>query len=282
MTDWQPKISIVVPAHNEEERLDGFFQRLQKIEYPSEKWEFLLVDNGSADNTLKKARALGIEPLFEKKIGAYAARNTGVRRATGEVIAFTDADCLPEPGWLREGVRALANAELVSGQIEFFDEFPTLASRYSKTQWGQQEKTTKENQSAAAGNLFIRRAFFLELGGFLEENLYIEDTRFTSAATKKGARLVHAPLAIVRHPAHGTLKELLEKCRQFGFSLGESRRAAQTEWRDLLPGVRELVQFYHRAKLKKREVVPAAALIWMCKLAKARGQRDFTLGRRQR
>src|SRR5712691_1460257 len=69
--------------------------------YPSEDYEVIMVDNNSTDSSLRIAQQFPhVKILGEEKPGAYAARNRGLAEATGALIAFTDADCVPEENWL--------------------------------------------------------------------------------------------------------------------------------------------------------------------------------------
>ena len=105
-----PKVSVIVPIYNGEQDLPGLLKCLIAQTYPSEQVEFLLVDNGSRDRTPEllaaaadefASQGLTLNVLNERDIQrAYAARNTAIHAASGEFLAFTDADCYPQPGWL--------------------------------------------------------------------------------------------------------------------------------------------------------------------------------------
>src|SRR5919202_557639 len=105
-----PKISVIVPVYNGEADLPDLLGCLQAQTYPADLVEYLLVDNGSRDRTVtllqtavQEAASLGItlRYLQENEIqSSYAARNTGIRAAMGDILAFTDADCRPQPDWL--------------------------------------------------------------------------------------------------------------------------------------------------------------------------------------
>src|SRR5690242_505050 len=125
-----PKVSVIVPIYNGEEDLPGLIDCLRTQTYPRAQVEYLLVDNASRDRTAdiiktcseeSKREGLIIRYLSETKIQtSYAARNTGIRAATGDFLAFTDADCRPQPGWLFNLIQPFVNPEvgLVAGSIE--------------------------------------------------------------------------------------------------------------------------------------------------------------------
>ena len=99
----QPHLSVVVPVYNSQALVERCIQGLLAQDYPAEHVEILLVDNDSTDASAAViARHTGrVRMLTESKRGAYACRNRGVRESSGAIVAFTDADCVPTPGWLR-------------------------------------------------------------------------------------------------------------------------------------------------------------------------------------
>jgi|WetSurMetagenome_2_1015567.scaffolds.fasta_scaffold377066_1 glycosyltransferase involved in cell wall biosynthesis len=96
------RFSIIVPVYDTSAHLQRCIQSLVTQDYPRDGFEILMVDNGSTDASPGILRAAaGIRVLCESTRGSYAARNRGVREARGEVLAFTDSDCIPAPDWLR-------------------------------------------------------------------------------------------------------------------------------------------------------------------------------------
>ena len=105
----QPTISVVVPCWNGEQFLASCLNSLLDQTLPKRDYEVILVDNNSSDNTLSIARQYpDIRIIQEKQRGAYAARNTGIKIARGEIIAFTDSDCVVDQNWLTSILRALS------------------------------------------------------------------------------------------------------------------------------------------------------------------------------
>src|SRR5688572_8958532 len=110
-----PFVSVIVPVLNDEARIGGCVAALLAQDYPRERYEVIVVDNGSTDRTYEVVRGYPVTLLSEAQIrSSFAARNKGMREAVGEIFAFTDSDCTPAPQWLAEGVRAIqAGADLV-------------------------------------------------------------------------------------------------------------------------------------------------------------------------
>jgi glycosyltransferase involved in cell wall biosynthesis len=117
-----PFVSVVVPLYNEERWIEACVRALLALDYPPDRYEVLVVDNNSND---RSAERVGSDPrvrlLREPLQGDFAARNRGIAEARGEIIAFTDADTAPQPGWLRAIVAHFqrTGASLLVGRLEF-------------------------------------------------------------------------------------------------------------------------------------------------------------------
>ncbi|HAG83982.1 MAG TPA: glycosyltransferase, partial [Cyanobacteria bacterium UBA12227] len=124
-----PRVSVIVPIYNGETDLPDLIRSLLSQTYPKELVEYLLVDNNSRDRTpaiLEKAeqdaasQGIKLSHLTENQIqSSYAARNQAIQASTGEILAFTDADCRPVPQWLNLLVEPFADPKvgLVVGEI---------------------------------------------------------------------------------------------------------------------------------------------------------------------
>jgi len=124
-------VSVIIPVFNEPQRIRKALESLVNQTYPRDTYEIIAADNGSLDATplvLEEYRKKHSDLLcfvVENKIqSSYAARNKGVREARGEILAFTDSDCLPARDWIESGVRALQEhaAACGGGRITFFFE----------------------------------------------------------------------------------------------------------------------------------------------------------------
>jgi glycosyltransferase involved in cell wall biosynthesis len=183
--------------------------------------ELIVVDNSSSDSTDSVvgewARALPFPVDFHVKEnrGPAASRNLGAAVARGDVLAFTDSDCLPNPAWLRNGVRAIrAGADIVSGPIR-----PVFRGRPGLFNV---QLTGTENDTGLypSANLLIRRSWFDHLGGFDERfglhrsGVLVsgEDTDLVWRAKRAGAIVAFEPDVEVRHqPAKTSLRQWLRQ-----------------------------------------------------------------------
>ena len=190
-------VSVIVPARDASGTLPALLDALAAQDL-TERFELIVVDDDSGDGTGALAaahRAVDIVVPGPGE-GPGAARNAGVRVATGDVLAFTDADCVPDPGWLRAGLAALAEHDLVQGRVD-----PAgPAGPFDRTV--SVDRLTLLFETA---NLLIRRELFDGLGGFeawlapRRGKELAEDVWLGRPALRAGARVTYAPEARVRH-----------------------------------------------------------------------------------
>jgi glycosyltransferase involved in cell wall biosynthesis len=119
MVDWTPFVSVIIPVLNGERTIRECLVSLLRMEYPPERREILVVDNGSTDRTAEIVRSLPVRCLREKRRGASLARNMGIGASGGEILAFTDADCVVSTRWARELVRGFEDGGVggVEGEV---------------------------------------------------------------------------------------------------------------------------------------------------------------------
>ena len=194
------EISVIVPAYNAGATLAATLAALDGQDLDRE-FEVVIVDDGSSDETRAIAERAGgrVRVVTQANAGPGPARNRGAAEASGELLAFTDADCAPTTGWLREGVAALADADLVQGAVR-----PDPGARrmpFDRTIWVDGEVALYETAS-----LFCTRELFVRLGGF-EDWLgrdvvgkpLAEDVWFGWRARRAGARVRFCERALVHH-----------------------------------------------------------------------------------
>lgn len=225
-----PMVSVVVPIYNGDVDLPALINCLSAQTYPKDRVEYLLVDNNSSDRTLallKEAAVnspVTIRPLSENQIqSSYAARNTGIRAATSEIIAFTDADCQPQPQWLELLIQPFVNADvvLVAGEITALPG-NTLLEQYAELHQTLSQKHTLTHPFCAYGqtaNLAIRRLAFEKAGLFRPYLTTGGDADICWRILQQNiGRLEFVPQAIVQHHHRTTLKEFQSQWRRYGRS----------------------------------------------------------------
>src|SRR3989344_7027794 len=128
------KISVVIPAYNEEKHIGSCLEHFLKQEEKAD--EIIVVDNNSTDNTAKIANKYGAVVVREVKQGMIHARNTGFNSATFEIIARTDADTYVPKNWIKlikDNYAKNKNLAGLSGPASFYD-FP-ISSKLQHSQW---------------------------------------------------------------------------------------------------------------------------------------------------
>ena len=275
-----PRVSVVVPVFNGEVDLPELIRCLQSQSYPSGQVEYLLVDNNSSDRTaviLQKAeqdflsQGLNLRPLTEARIqSSYAARNTGIRAATGEILAFTDADCRPTPGWINTLIQPFTDPEvaIVAGEIVALPG-KTLLEQYADSQDTLSQKHTLAHPFYPYGqtaNLAVRRQVLEQVGLFRPYLTTGGDADLCWRIQQQtGRQLKFAPAAMVQHRHRATLQELQSQWQRYGRSnryLHELHGVDLT--RDLT--VREYFYRLGRWLLKELPVTGAKAIAGQGKL----------------
>ena len=170
-----PAISVVVPFFNSERHIGACIDSLQKQRGFDEPYELIFVNNQSMDASASVvSQAPGVILLEEEAPGAYAARNTGIRRATAPIIAFTDADCVVDRDWLKS-IRDALREPALAVVVGFF-RYPQRASRLLRL-LGAYENAKIDyvlNHCAPAqhfsyaNNMAVRSSVFEEVGLFEE------------------------------------------------------------------------------------------------------------------
>jgi len=233
--DEPPEVTVVVPVLDGAAVLGGCLDALAAQRGPS--FEVVVVDNGSRDGSAELARRHPLAPrvVHEPRRGSYAARNAGIRAARAGVVAFTDADCRPEPDWLHEALSALADADLVGGAVEaVVSARPTVWERYDRATYLDQERTVRDESYAATANLVVRAEVLRAVGGFDPALASSGDLDLGRRATATGYRLVHAPRARVRHVARRTARQSWRLNRRLGAGWRDLARRGQrpVAWRE--------------------------------------------------
>ena len=197
-------MSVVVPTHDRPARLTRLLQGLREQTLEPARFEVIVVADGASTQThdllsAEQARG-GLELCVlarEVAGGPGAARNTGWRAARAPLIAFTDDDCVPAPGWLAAGLRAAAPRTVVQGVTHPDPAAAGQAGPFSRTV----EVATLGPQFETC-NIFYPRAALESLGGFDERYGLTpggEDTDLAWRAIGAGMRAVLAPEAVVHH-----------------------------------------------------------------------------------
>jgi glycosyltransferase involved in cell wall biosynthesis len=202
-----PSVSIVVPFHDSERHIAACVESLLAQEEARAPYELILVDNASRDRSASIAsRYRDVVLLHEPKPGAYAARNTGIRRARGSIVAFTDADCVASRRWVRSMLDGMADASvaILLGRAEYPPEASLMLRLLGEYENAKAEYVIATRPPAFhfayANNMAVRASVFAELGLF-EEWARAADSELVHrvARARPDLRLAYQRSMVVTH-----------------------------------------------------------------------------------
>jgi glycosyltransferase involved in cell wall biosynthesis len=251
-------VSVVVPTRNRHRLLEGTLASLARQTLAPDRFEVLVVDNGSTDGTAEtvtrweRSGALRCRRVVEPALGANRARNRGFAEACAEIVAFTDDDVRPEPSWLEALVAAFADGPFgaVGGRVElqWEREPPRWLHRnhavlLAAFDLGPERRRVDRYPYLVSANLALRASVLRRLGGFdprlgrVGSNLLsLDETELCRRLVEAGEILLYEPRATVRHfvpTERATLRFLLRRSFDQGRSV--CRYQAITGARDRAP-----------------------------------------------
>lgn len=210
-------VSVIIPVFNDVTGLNNCLQALNNQTYDKNIYEIVVVDNNSDEDIKSIVDKFHAHYAHEIQPGSYVARNKGISVAKGEIIAFTDADCIPSSDWLEKGVNKLLNTPdcgLVGGKIEVTFKNPAQPTAVelfdSITAFPQQHFIEKDNFSATA-NAFTFRSVIEDVGCFNSKLKSNGDREWGNRVFSSNYKLIYADDACVFHPARNSYAQMRKK-----------------------------------------------------------------------
>lgn len=255
----KPHLSIVIPTFNRADAIELTLQHLKHQTLPADKFEVVIVDDGSHDATPQIVAAQSLpfrcDYVQQHNQGAAATRNVGVGRARADTILFLDVDVVPDTALLATHLENHGHPEkrVIVGRVKPWPDantawYETIGHPDIGMDYGEHEKMLSFYM-ALGGNLSLQKAVFEALGGFDETYpaAGCEETEFAYRAQQKGIPLFYQPKAIGYHNHPRTLKQ---RCRQQAAHMRsmalliDQHPELQTE----IPGVDDLMPFWKGAR----------------------------------
>jgi cellulose synthase/poly-beta-1,6-N-acetylglucosamine synthase-like glycosyltransferase len=210
-------ISVIIPAYNAEKTITSTIKALLNQNYPKNKYETIVVDDGSVDKTFKIVSKFPVKLIKLKHKGPANARNIGAKKSRGNIILFTDADCIPDKNWIKNMVEPFKDKKIVgvSGTYKTLnsDKFMARFSGYEIEHRHEKMKKQKYIDFIGTFSAGYRRNVFLKFKGF--------DTRFKTSSgedpelsyriSKTGLKMIFQKNAIVKHPHPDNLWKYLKQ-----------------------------------------------------------------------
>ena len=286
MSSEQPFFSIVIPSYSRPDRLLSCLQAVERLNYPRDRYEVIVVDDGSPESLQHVVDRLGNRELVQFVRQAHAgpatARNTGAARARGEFVVFTDDDCAPAPDWLRclAGRFASSPHAMLGGRTNNALRTQICASASQLLidflyAWYNAEPD--QARFFTSNNMALPAEAFRQIGGF--------DVRFPLAAAedrdlcerwfREGRPMIYVSEACVHHAHSLTLRDFWRQHWNYGrgayyFQQARARRG-QSRIRF------EPVSFYSRllwfpmSRGYGWRALQLASLLWISQVANAMG-----------
>jgi mycofactocin system glycosyltransferase len=247
-----PYVSIIIPVRNRAGEIAACLQSLDRLDYPPEKREVIVVDDASTDRTPEAVSAFPVQliPLKERR-GASFCRNLAAQKAKGEILAFLDSDCLADPLWLRELIPAFTDPSngAVGGMVDScldekgLDRYEKVKSSLNLGPWPRSSQEGDHFFYLPSCNLLVRRTLFLRLRGFREDMCVGEDVDLCWRLQDLGQQIEYRPVGKVYHKHRNTWRHFCS--RRFDYGTSEP-----------------LLQRFHAKRVKQFACSPQVALFW--------------------
>jgi glycosyltransferase involved in cell wall biosynthesis len=215
-------ISVIIPAHNAAQTLAACLEALIRQTSVDVAYEIIVIDDGSTDNTRYLAESAGVRVIRQEKRGPASARNAGILAAAGEIVCFTDADCVPEPNWLKQITASLfAKTEIAGCKGTYCTDQRERVARFVQLEYEEKYNRLRRHPRIMFIDFYsaaFRRHILIENDGFDERftRANSEDRELSYRLAARGYHMVFQPLAVVRHRHSNSVSQALRHFPQRG------------------------------------------------------------------
>ena len=214
----RPSCSVVVPTRDRPDQLPTCLDGIAKLDYPRDLLQVIVVDDSGGSATVEDA-ALDVELITTDRIGPAGARNAGVERAEGVLLAFIDDDCYPRRDWLARLVTRWqeAPAEAVGGHtVNALSENVYAEAAQLVIDVGYAQNSAPERRWFTTNNLVVPADGFRDIGGFDASYRTAEDRDLCARWLESGRRMAYEPAAIIEHRRRVDLAEFVAMHFRYG------------------------------------------------------------------
>ncbi len=240
-----PFVSVVIPVKNEAEILGRCFESLKELNYPKDRYEVVIADGLSTDDSRGIAQAHGAHVIVNEVGTATAGRNRGVEHARGDLIAFTDADCVFDPGWLRNSIKYFDDPQVagVSGVTAFPEDSShfekavnflfDMAADFSSTVHRQAVAAIRESGDLPGCNAIYRKDILKRVMPIDEDLLTAEDVWLGYLVAQLGYKQILVPDVKLWHYRRSSPTKLIRQmCR---YAIARLQAGRKSSFRLLRP-----------------------------------------------
>ena len=230
-----PFISVAVITLNCISTIQKCLQALVDLDYPKDRFEIVIVDGGSTDGTTEVLQKFPVRIVVDPRKNRGVARNTAVDHCRGQIIAFTDADCIPLKSWLIDHASVHSDPRIlvVAGAVLQGGDFGLPTTIYHQTYFATQSPTTTRRKTweIASANASFKTTTFKLVGPFPELDRG-EETLLSWKVLQAGFDVIFDPSPRVLHlHMHMSYRSLFKRSRDEGYS----DRYLQTAFGDASP-----------------------------------------------
>lgn len=242
------RVSIVVTAKNEEKNIGELLKSIGKV-VNLEEAEVVVVDGGSTDKTLDVISQYSFVRLIASQCNISQGRNLGVENSQGEIIVFTDADCVVDRDWIKNILKYFekdTKIGVVGGPYLPLDQHSLIAqysAAYVNTYFPV-DSGIVSHQSIGTGNAAYRRNAIEEAGGFDERLDIGEDIDMNLRISNLGYKLFFAKDVVVYHKYRTSLKEASRWAFSHGLASTVHNRITKQYRKLFFPFTRSLFVFF--------------------------------------
>ena len=213
-------------------RMSLCIKALSEQTYPSNLFEVIIVNNNPEDQTPDNYWLPENQKIItEEKPGSYAARNAALKIAKGDIIGFTDSDCIPDKNWITNAVNYLnshKDCSRVAGRIPIIYKSgqPTVVELYNEVYAFPQKWQVQQVGTSVTANLFTYKHVFEKVGTFDDTLMTMGDSEWARKAHLAGFKIDYVENVVVHHPAR-TFAELVKKEKRLGGGDGILRKKSR-------------------------------------------------------
>ncbi|MBI2041604.1 MAG: glycosyltransferase [Candidatus Nealsonbacteria bacterium] len=225
-----PFVSIIIPTRNVGKFISKCLESLNNLDYPKDKYEVIIADSESTDETPSIARKYGAILVSTAKRSVCAGRNEGFKIAKGEIIAFSDADCVMDKNWIKNSIKYFEDS--VVGGVGGPNLSPADDTSFAKavsfvldqplflagSVYGRVLKNIKEVKSLPGCNIILRRETLDKVMPIDETILGGEDFFMNQKIRQLGYRLLYTPDTFVWHYHRAAPKKFFKQIYRYGIS----------------------------------------------------------------
>lgn len=214
------RFSVIVPVFQQWHLVPDLVAAIERQTVGAEAVELILVDNGTPGFQRPKNLPENVLTLICAEPGSYAARDHGAQEASGDLLAFTDADCRPTPAWLEAFDRAAKNGgKIFGGAIDTLASASPNAFEVHSLVRGIPQEFYVQRGYAATANFCVHADLYRQLGGFNRKLLSGGDAEFCRRACVSGHPVSLVADARVNHLARNTGRQIAIKARRIAGAL---------------------------------------------------------------